>query len=101
MKIERIWAMPNKNTFSIPPINSLIRRNVTGHSIDPFANVNKLAMITNDIDTVYPTDFHLDALEFLKTFDDESVDCVLYDPPYSPRQVSEVWKRLRLLSGRT
>jgi len=94
MKIERIWAMPNKNTFVIPPINSLIRRHVHGKSIDPFANVNKLAMITNDIDPIYPTDYHLDALDFLKTFDDENVDCVLYDPPYSPRQVSEVYTKL-------
>lgn len=82
MKIERIWAMPNKNTFVISPINSLIRRHVHGKSIDPFANVNKLAMITNDIDPMYPTDYHLDALDFLKTFDGENVDCVLYDPPY-------------------
>jgi len=94
MKIARVWAMPNKNTFSIPPINSLIRRHVSGKSIDPFANVNKLAMITNDIDTMYPTDHHLDALDFLKTFHDEDVDCVLYDPPYSPRQVSEVYTKL-------
>jgi len=94
MKIERVWAMPNKNTFSIPPINSIIRRHVSGKSIDPFANVNKLAMITNDIDPSYPTDFHMDALAFLQTFDDESIDSVLYDPPYSPRQVSEVYTRL-------
>ena len=34
----------------------------------------------------------MDALDFLKMFDDESVDCVLYDPPYSLRQVSECYK---------
>jgi len=96
MKIERIWAMPNKNTFSIPPINTLIRQYISGKSIDPFANVNKLAMITNDIDPDYPTDHHLDARDFLKLFDDESIDCVLYDPPYSPRQVSEVYTRMGL-----
>lgn len=27
-------------------------------------------------------------------FEDESVDTVLYDPPYSPRQVSECYKNL-------
>ncbi len=96
MKIERVWAMPSKNTFSIPPINSLIRQYVNGKSIDPFANVNKLAMITNDIDPDYATDHHLDALDFLKLFDNENIDCVLYDPPYSPRQVSEVYTRMGL-----
>jgi len=94
MKIERIWAMPSKNTFAIPPINSLIRQYVSGKSIDPFANVNKLALITNDINPDYPTDYHMDALNFLKTFSDEDVDCVLYDPPYSPRQVSEIYTKL-------
>lgn len=36
----------------------------------------------------------MDALEFLKMFDDNSVDGVLYDPPYSPRQVSECYKHV-------
>lgn len=36
----------------------------------------------------------MDAIDFLKNFDDDSVDCVLYDPPYSPRQVSECYKKL-------
>ncbi len=35
-----------------------------------------------------------DAIDFLKMFDDNSVDTVLYDPPYSPRQVSECYKNL-------
>lgn len=94
MKIERIWAMPNKNTFSIPPINSLIRQYIHGKSIDPFANANKLATVSNDINPNYSTDYHLDALDFLKLFDDENIDCVLFDPPFSPRQLSEVYKKL-------
>jgi len=96
MKINRVWAMPNKNTFDIKPINELIIRwsDETKISIDPFANKNTIAKITNDLDTQYNTDFHLDALEFLKTFDDDSVDMILYDPPYSPRQVSESYKKL-------
>lgn len=36
----------------------------------------------------------MDALDFLKMFDDNSIDTVLYDPPYSPRQVSECYKAL-------
>lgn len=94
MKIERIWAMPNKNTFSIPPVYSLIRKYVIGNSIDPFANVNNIALVTNDIDPKYPTDYHMDALDFLKMYDDEIIHSVLFDPPFSPRQVSEVYTRL-------
>ena len=93
MKIERIWAMPNKNTFEIKPIKKLLEEEMTdGLWIDPFANKNKLATITNDLNPDFDTDYHLDALDFLRLFDSNSVDDVLYDPPFSPRQVSECYK---------
>jgi DNA modification methylase len=44
----------------------------------------------------YPTKLHLNALDFLKIFTDNTVDMVLYDPPYSFRQVSECYKKLDL-----
>ena len=94
--INRVWAMPNKNTFSIKPIKELINRWLpdSGVILDPFANNNKLATITNDIDTQYDTDYHLDAIIFIKSFESDSIDAILYDPPYSPRQVSESYKKM-------
>lgn len=87
--------MPNKNTFEIKPIKEFIHSNIVeGVIIDPFANKNKIANITNDLDSQYNTDYNLDALDFLKLFKDNSVDMVLYDPPYSPRQVSECYTKL-------
>ena len=94
MIINRIWQMPNSRTFSIKPIEELIHKYAYGKIIDPFANSNKLATITNDLDPQYDTDYHMDALDFLKMFEDESVDTVLWDAPYSPRQVSECYKKL-------
>ena len=95
ISIERVWAMPNKNTFDIKPINDLINDELTdGLWIDPFANKNKLATVTNDLNEEYDTDYHLDALDFMKLFDNDSVDGVLYDPPYSPRQVSECYNNV-------
>lgn len=93
---NRIWSMPNKNTFSIKCISELISKYNSPNllSIDPFANTNKSATITNDLDPDIDTDHTLDALEFLKMFDDNSIDLVLFDPPYSPRQVSECYKKL-------
>lgn len=95
---DRQWCMPNKKTFSIKPIAELINKH-NHHdllSIDPFANTSRLAKITNDIDWTVGADYALDALSFLKTFADESVDLVLFDPPYSPRQVSECYRSLGL-----
>ena len=89
--------MPNKNTFDIKPIKEIINKYlIDGIVIDPFANKNKIANITNDLDTQYDTNYHLDALDFLKMFNKNSVDMVLYDPPYSPRQVSECYKKLNM-----
>lgn len=95
ISIERVWAMPNKNTFDIKPIHALITEELTdGLWIDPFANQNKLATITNDLSLEFDTDYHMDALDFMKMFDCDSVDGVLYDPPYSPRQVSECYNNV-------
>ena len=92
MKIERIWAMPNKWTFTIKPIARLLKDEMNnGVWIDPFAGENSPATITNDLNPDRPTTYHMDALEFLKMFPDGSVDGVLYDPPYSPRQVRECY----------
>lgn len=95
ISIERVWAMPNKNTFDIKPIRNLIMEELTdGLWIDPFANQNKLATITNDLSLEFDTDYHMDALDFMKMFANDSVDGVLYDPPYSPRQVSECYNNV-------
>jgi hypothetical protein len=88
--------MPNKNTFTIKPIGKLIQKYLSGKSVDPFANSSRLATVTNDLHPDYKTDYHLDAMEFLKMFDGGSIDTVLFDPPYSPRQVSECYKKLNL-----
>ncbi len=95
MIINRVWAMPNKNTFSIKPINELVARliNGAGYSIDPFCNGFQYAEETNDLDPDQKADHHMDAIDFLKRFGEE-IDLVLFDPPYSPRQVSECYKKL-------
>lgn len=96
IKINREWAMPNSNTFSIKPVRELIERYLSGTIIDPFANQNKLATITNDLDPQYDTDYHMDATEFLKMLDNNSADVVLWDPPYSPRQIMECYKKFNM-----
>lgn len=104
MKISREWVMPNSKTFKIKPIKELIKGYSQGKKIiiDPFANESSIKevfpetaiYINNDIDKDFDTQYHLEAFDFLKMFADESVDMVLYDPPYSSRQVSECYKKL-------
>ena len=72
--MDRFWAMPSKYTFEIKPIRELLMQYMpNGLVIDPFANKSKLASVTNDLDTSYDTDFHLDATDFLAMFQDASV----------------------------
>lgn len=88
--------MPSGNTFTIKPIKRFIYKYLGRNmlSIDPFANSNKITTITNDLDPQYKTDYNMDALQFLRMFDKSSVDFILFDPPYSPRQVAECYKSL-------
>lgn len=94
MEFKKEWAMPNGNTFTIKPIKEFVEREVAngGVIVDPFANNCKYVTITNDLNPEFETDYHMDALEFLKTLSNESADLVLYDPPYSITQASELYR---------
>ncbi len=92
--------MPNSETFSVPPIRDLIHEVICGCDdepiiVDPFARNCSIGTITNDIDPETDALYHMDALDFLtRVVKTDSADLVLFDPPYSPRQVSEVYRRL-------
>ena len=94
IKFNRTWAMPSSETFQIKPIKELVERSIKGREVivDPFARNCKYGTITNDLSPDFDTDYHLDALEFLHKIPSNSADCVLYDPPYSLRQVVECYK---------
>jgi hypothetical protein len=96
MQIIRKWAMPNKNTFDIKPIKDFITKVDFNNkkSIDPFANKSKIANITNDLNPEFNCDYCLSADKFLKLFSAESIDIVLYDPPFSSRQMKEAYNSI-------
>jgi hypothetical protein len=110
MRIERKWAMPNASTFSIKPIREWIEKHMLVAVVvdaiadlsqsgpewaDPFVGKSpfKVRMrYTNDLNPEIEATHHLDALKFLEGLETASLDGVIYDPPYSPRQVSEMYK---------
>lgn len=89
------WGMPNHLTFKIKPIAKWLKLHLPdeGMILDPFANRKSLGerVITNDLNPDADVDFHLDAIAFLQMYDDDSVACVLFDPPYSLRQLKECY----------
>lgn len=86
--------MPNSRTFQIKPIKEFVEKYIKDKKIiiDPFANECRYGTITNDLNPKFDTDFHLDALDFLQHIESESADVVIYDPPYSLRQVKECYE---------
>lgn len=92
MKITRVWAMPNKWTFQIPPIADLLARYVGDGKgwIDPFAGENSPAEFTNDLNPNAKATYHLLAEDFCKQINGEFKG-ILFDPPYSYRQVTECY----------
>lgn len=99
MKFSRVWSMPSKDTFTIKPITNLLKRFVQSRElwIDAFAGFNSPATITNDLNPKAPTDYHLLALDFLKLFPNgQEIHGVLFDPPYSVRQIKECYEKYGL-----
>jgi hypothetical protein len=98
IKFSRHWAMPSADTFSIKPIGEFVNRHLKETtapiiSIDPFARNKRWATYTNDLNPDTTADYHLEALDYLTMLKNQGImaDIVIFDPPYSPRQVSECY----------
>lgn len=94
--IFREWAMPSSNTFSIGPVREFVAAWLTSPSIDPFARNSRLATVSNDLNPTTTADYHLDAEAFcrLMAAKGRRFECGLFDPPYSPRQISECYQAI-------
>lgn len=103
MRFSRTFAMPSAETFGIKPIASFVQAYLTCSkvSVDPFARNRNWATYTNDIDLATSAEYHQDAETFLKMLAASGVSCdlALFDPPYSPRQVSEHYKAAGIECG--
>ncbi len=81
-------------------MGDFVRRYMRGSevSVDPFARNKRWATFTNDINPNTEAEFHLEARVFLTEMVNRGVkaDLIIFDPPYSPRQVSEVYSEIGL-----
>ena len=95
---SREFSMPNSETFLLPPVARLLDRWLIGCSsiIDPFARNSQRGTITNDLNPDTTAQYHCLAEDFVEMISVQA-DAVLFDPPYSPRQISEVYQHV----GRT
>lgn len=84
------WCMPNKWTFQMKPVKAFLERNLSGCKIivDPFCGTSTLGTHRNDL-----AESGIDAEEWLKSLN-VIADAVIFDPPYSPRQISECYQSI-------
>jgi len=94
--IRKAWAMPSAWTFTIKPIREILNRYVGDGAgwVDPFAGDNSPAEFTNDQHPDRKARYHMDAEQFCRTAIMAPVKGVIFDPPYSYRQVSEHYKKI-------
>jgi hypothetical protein len=92
-RIRRVWQMPSGDTFDVPAMGALVRKHLRGVSVDPFARNKRWATHTNDLNPDTTAEHHMHAADFLSMLADRGVvaDVVIFDPPYSPRQIAECY----------
>lgn len=93
MKITRAWCMPNHNTLSMKPVYEFFMRHkgvFNTETFDPFARDCELCNYTNDLNPNTKAKDHMKADEWIKKF--ERMKFVVFDPPYSLRQVKECYE---------
>lgn len=97
---SREFAMGNAETFSLPPVSRLLDKWLRGCVVivDPFARNSARATLTNDLNPNTDAQHHLPADEFVE-MEGVSADAVLFDPPYSPRQITECYQAIGLTCG--
>ena len=103
MKMYRAFGGPNGETFSIPAIEGFVRKYLVPGtvSIDPFARNKRWFTYTNDLNPETAAQYHMDAESFLHLMRDNEVraDVGIFDPPYSPRQISDCYQSIGLKVG--
>ena len=85
--------MPSPWTFSIPAIAAFLGRHLRGRTVivDPFCGQSVIGTHRNDLRFSGE-----DAEPFVRRLiaDGVRADAILFDPPYSPRQVAEVYQEI-------
>lgn len=95
--------MPSPDTLSIKPIRGLVKKYLHGSevSVDPFARNCTWATYTNDLSPDTAARSHTTAREFLLKLEAGGVrpDLCIFDPPYSSRQMLEVYQSVGIEFG--
>lgn len=98
-RFSTAWSMPSRWTFGMTPVQGFLSRWLNGCEVivDPFCGESTIGTLRNDL-----ARGGVDAAAFCESLIPAwagKVDAVLFDPPYSPRQISECYKSIGMQAG--
>jgi len=95
--VHRVYENPSKDTFTIPSVKKLLHRYIENGKkwCDPFAGNYSPAEFTNDLNPHKKAKMHLTAENFCELIEGP-LKGILFDPPYSPRQIKESYNAVGL-----
>lgn len=93
VQLEHYRCPLHRYTFSVKPVRQWVEKYCEGWVLNLFAGPTLLNVdeVRNDLDPVMPAEYHLDALELLRSWSGESFNTVLLDPPYALRKSMELY----------
>lgn len=94
LRFDLIRCPLHRYTFSVKAIRSWVEQTCEGRVLNLFAGQTELAVdeTRNDLDPEMPAGYHLDALEFLRSWTGGKFNTILLDPPYAYRKSMELYK---------
>jgi hypothetical protein len=94
------WAMPTAWTFKIPYVKELLDKYMGNCKrwADLFAGMNSPAEFTNDLNPALPVQHHMNAMDYVDILPD-SLNGVLWDPPYSIHQIKVSYQNFGVKSS--
>lgn len=96
MVLELVRTNLRRYTFESPKIRKWVEENSCGKVLNLFAGKTKLRLdeIRNDIDPEMHADYCMDALDFIRNWNQEPqrFDTIILDPPYAYRKAMEMYK---------
>lgn len=83
----------HRYTFSRKPIKDWVENRCVGKTLNLFAGVTLLNIdeVRNDVDLTMLAEYHMDACEFVQSWDGLKFDTILLDPPYAYRKSMEMY----------
>jgi hypothetical protein len=96
-KFNYIKCPLNRWTFSIKPIRDWVEATGEGRTLNLFAGRTELNIdeVRNDLDVDAVAKYHMDALEFVRSWTDGKFNTILLDPPYAYRKSMEMYKGIK------